>query len=322
MVFTTFAEDVDMTMTVKFRFRIQKEVPIYSISAAQVYEELKRLVRDTSYKAEKRRNRLRIVCECMGIPYHHIESVKEDNRIEMSETFRLKTEIKGALTNIMCDKTALYPLSAQLLACVRDKLCQDVYLSQHLRSKDIMIVMKGGIAQKNAMKMIKPDMSGIIDRSFGLDGDNDVTILINPDLHENDFNESMRRTLDLVVEALEEQRDSRAVKEINSIIESLIEGSEVTSHTRRDFTIENGRAHKRGLPHEFYISRCDEYNFNPHERFALVRFMRCYYLHRTSYKGKAASEVLDISVPLQDNAHLREEFAKFQSLEFAYATDY
>jgi hypothetical protein len=294
--------------------------PILSISMVQVKHELERLVRETTYKADKRRLRLEMVCLCMGEQYVYIESLGGNTGTDDSEKRKKKMEYKSNLTNLTCNKTSLYRLSMIMLQELRDVLYSDFLLKPLMENRQIMIVLKGGNAQKAALKRARADLSQEIETSFGLDGDNDLSVLIDPSLSVDLFDECHDVIMARLVEGLENLRDHPVVAEMDEIIKSLIQDSVIVSKPRRDLSIKDDVAYEYGIPHEFYISRCDKYDFNPEQPFSLVRFMRSYVSLKDEWVGRISSEILDVSVMHQNNVLLQTEFERFRSLEYAYIT--
>lgn len=300
-------------------------VPILTINAKDSHAELTRLVRFIDAKTKKRNYRRSIAAICMGIPNEKVEAtlkLVDDKAYDARAQW--KYSMKSALTSLTCNNTGLYEFTFDLVKYIREELVKNITLCPFMKTGQVLIIMKGGNAQKRALKRIKPDLSEIIDNVFGMDGDNDISILIDPSLSREAFCTLHKIIMDHTVTALQENRSCDSVNKINEKILALLQDSTYLPSKRRDFIIvgESGDILENGLEHEFYISRKDRYEYKAHGvAFGLIRFMRCYETnHRTYGHARLASEVLDISIPHNDDAKLNEEFNLFRSLEHAFVT--
>lgn len=312
------------SLTVENVFNLNKIAPVLSINPTQIYLELVELIRNNNTKVLKRKQRLMIVSKLLGIEYEDIENEANNAEIHISEDYLWKKETCSFITNLTCDKTYLYDLSMKIFFKVRTFLSEDYILSPYIERGDILFILKGGNAQKRSLKKFFVNEADEIDAKFGLDGDNDTCIMINPKLSIEEFNECFISIINLICVLLGNLRESVEIKQITEIIESCIgHDTEIRSVKRRNNDITKGTFF--GEEKECYITRCDRYDFIPSKKFALIRLLKSYEIIHHSFATRgpklSKSEILDISILHRDNEVLERDFEKFQTLEYAYIID-
>lgn len=307
----------------------EKDTPVLAINPLQIYHELTELIVSSNKKVEKRKQRLTKVSDLLGPGYEVVQNFDVHASPPVSPTtptsklLKWKTESSSFITSLTCDGTELYDLSLQVFLQLRTFLLANYVLKDHIIKGNILFILKGGNAQKRSLKRFYRGRSEEIDSAFGLDGDNDTCIMINPNFDEAKFDEIVNCILDLTCIFLNQMKGSEEFRKIDKIITRCVGKRNPDIRPVRRRNIDLNTYTFKGRKSELYVTRKDEYDFDPQRRFALIRLLKSYiaYYSETDRYRFTKSEVLDISILLRDNIFLQRDFKKYHDLDFAYIID-
>ena len=245
--------------------------------------------------------------------------------------------MKSMLTEVTWNNIeGMYDMSLIVLMKVRWILYSDSRLKTLIDSNDIIMVLKGGRAQKYAIKRAYPEASNQVDQAFGLDGDNDVAILINPklkdfmDVHEDVKNltfSTLRRVRDEMLTVPSQYQTTTDLSRINVNINRLISNYPSVNVTIHESYDRNTLTDQKigTYPHEIYVTQGESHFGDNH--FALVRLMKIYMSSSQGIKNvkdgtpiPVSSEILDIGIPLADD-HCLSHFEQYHVGNRGYLID-
>ncbi len=96
---------------------------------------------------------------------------------------RVKKAIEAELTSGMNSDGYLYKVTCRNLTHVLwEKISRNRRFKALCKDRRIILVHKGGVAMRHALRLEYPDKHDVIDESFRLGGDNDVCLMIDPTL--------------------------------------------------------------------------------------------------------------------------------------------
>lgn len=303
-------------------FTVKVIPPTLAINPYQIYHELIELLTLTTDKITKRKQRLMKVCELLKIEYKDIQC--PDVCTKIPSKLKWKKETCSFITDLTSSGTKMYNLSLKVFEKLKLYLSEDIKLRYRIQNKDILFVLKGGCAQKLTLKKYYTDKSEEIDSVFGLGGDNDTCIMINPKLKRKVFKKCLERILDLTYIFLNSMKKTNLFNKINLLILDAIKNKtpEILPVKKRSINLTTGK--ESGCVSRLYISRQDEYNYRSDKRFALIRVLKSYsvFNHDTLSRMITKSEILDVSILLRNNTSLQNEFLKYRDLEYTYEVNH
>jgi len=179
------------------------------VTPAHILHDLSDMVVTSPNKVTKRLNRLRVVCRAMKIdPEAWIATLKLAEEKNMTITLdeineyitreqsqdyeetiefgtgdvddRVKKTIEAALTAGLNRDLTLYKITTGVMRRIWSRICKHYIFAPLVKSRDLLLVHKGGIAQRLVLLQHFPELSDEIKQYFGFGGDNDVNLLLNP----------------------------------------------------------------------------------------------------------------------------------------------
>lgn len=309
------------------------------VSPIQILADLTDCVTTTTSKVQKRLNRLRVVCDAMKMdPDMYISQLKiaEEKNMTVSDEeildfinkpalldekyhFELskdgvddtvKKTIEAELTNRLNNNAdlAIYKITCGLMARIWKRISRHSILGPLVAQRDIILVHKGGIAQRLVLLNKFPHMKEQIEQYFGLGGDNDCNILMNPQIFDYDaireilieFVHSNMISLVGVLSCGTVDVRAHQIKDIH------VGGLDipVESSKRNHFTIKptanSSYLDINVMRHGVFISYNDDLSFKDeigrNVHFTLLRYKKAFLVGNRIL----GAEMLDISIPHKD----------------------
>lgn len=300
-------------------------MPMYSISVLCVLKDLRFTLASNDAKREKRLKRYSICCKLEGIETDIPEATDNSRNLKEGTKQWYKNTMNSKLTELSWENVDMYNMTLQVLLRIRTALYRDMKLRPLIDSRQIILTLKGGRAHKYALKQKYPDDVSEIDESFGSDGDNDVSILIDPSLANfesihMDVRELTYRSLKRIRDEM--IRDTKSdLYRVNSEINELFKQGEISSFIRPNTAFDqwNGEKHST-FGREMYVTfTMVKFPENKNIDFALIRLMKSYELEPNGIitgldipQLPVSSEILDVGIPCK-NDHNLWHFEKYHS---------
>lgn len=261
-----------------------------------------------------------------------------------------KKAVEAALTSAFNARSDLgpYNVASKLMLKIWHAVASHPRLASLVEERDILLIFKGGIAQRLMLTAVFPDHTEAIHKAFGLGGDNDCGIMINPSLPDYD---NVRR---LVISVVHTQTiilsqfalgESTLLDAANDVVEiTPTEGLKlsVVPAARKHFAINPTDSTIRYFPCESELySSSNELDFldggkqqpvvcssKPKPRvcdFKLIRIKRAFEVIYTqdtqtgpvTYYAPASAELLDIAISgKRDGKLCYDHFLKYKNWSF------
>jgi hypothetical protein len=321
-------------------------------SVKQIQSELMYIVKHHSVKLQKRIERLRLVSNLLCEDFVGALAPENDLAIGhelITEYLRGSTDItpgkfiissrneldyairkiiSANLTACLNHDGILYGYTSSIIADITRKIQPIIY---KYGSKNIIVVHKGSMAQRLALLNAFPEAAEEINRVFKCESDNDCTVLINPRLSkfakvhavlsEIIYNEmlSQAETVNMCIDTIEssaidaiveagQMYDVRPATHPHCSIKPIACGcGNRTEQTK--LTVSDVRAGVYAV-RNMSVKFADISGNVLH--FALMRYKRAYKV----YNRTIGAEILDISIPYNDDYIHRKNFCKYVSGEF------
>lgn len=245
----------------------------------------------------------------------------------------VKKAIEAELTTMLNHDLYLYKITSVVAYGLWKEICLHDKFKDLCEDKKIIFVSKGSVVQRlSLIDSYGTKYADLIDSNFKLGGDNDCSILIDPTLENfhslhSDLMIFIRSKMNLYVDDL--NMDSIVTERAQTINELIV--NDMVLHTkstkRESFTIK--REDKNNLlqtgrrKHGVFVSCNDTLEFNDtvgrKMHFALVRYKKAFEVsvYRNSRaKKRVGAELLDISIPYNDDANLCEHFHHYASGQY------
>src|ERR1700758_4251515 len=192
---------------------IQSDLVIPCVSLIQILHDLTERVTISGVKLAKCLGRLRTVCVILGInpdiyigqlrlaravttnvtddelfEYLNQETEEIYDRVILGENYddRVKKALEAELTTKLNSDLTIYKIICNYTCRLIKRLANHSILGPLYKSRDIIFVHKGGIAQRLSLIQAFPEHRDLIEQSFKLGGDNDCSVMINPNLEQYD----------------------------------------------------------------------------------------------------------------------------------------
>lgn len=345
------------------------QIPL--VSVLQIIIDLLDCVLSSRQKVQKRWNRLLVVLDILQIPTAPLAAaINISDRLANEETTTLpaktiikwlkkprtvpqgthilagenddsvKKVVEAALTSAFNDRPDLgpYNVATKLMKMIWYAVSTHPRLEKLVNARDILLIFKGGIAQRLMLTAVFPEHTKTIHKAFGLGGDNDCGILINPELP------NYNTVRDLVISVVRKEMLIRSqfiqnnpvlLDAANDVVKiSPADGITlgVFPSTRKHFAIsrdedKNAKVQYFPLESAFYSSENPLYFMDKCEpkprtcAFMLIRAKwSCeisYECAQKTYFVPAAAELLDIAISDKDDGKLTaEHFHKYKDWSF------
>lgn len=255
---------------------------------------------------------------------HAIEesSTRVEFRNDEVKDDTIKKVIEAELTSRLNRTIGLYKITCNLMARIWKRIQRHSIFGSLCKAQQILLVHKGGIAQRLVLLEEFPEHKDLIEQNFKLGGDNDVNIIINPIL--NQYDEIRSLLVDYVHHCLIEFAGTFScgtvatrAKEITSIRVGGLD-LPVQSCERNHFTIRpdgdvsylDTDIMKEGVFTSYNDSLKFEDAIGRTSHFTLLRIKKAFRVG----KRILGAELLDIAVPHRDESKMNiEAFHKYQS---------
>lgn len=320
------------------------------VSIKNIEEDLRALIEFSNIKVSKRVARLKTLYKIIGLNPEDVESfptakeLKADSvdigelngflnapapsfqksiQLEKDQTIKLmKQTLEALLTAKLNSNLKIYEVSYNIFVRLLKRIENDHRFGPLFLQKKLIPVCKGGIAARLVLLAKYPNFAADIEKSFGLGGDNDCMLLLDPTLENF---EDIHQSLTVFVQEflfqiagpfaqgiVKQQADK--IKSI-SVDDTVID---VSSCERHAFTIVDGNMMHQ---HEdqfkgIFTTRNDTLDFNNTDgsrcKFSLIRLKKAFKIGQKVL----GAEILDISIPHNLDNHHRDNFARYQSGEF------
>jgi hypothetical protein len=186
---------------------------IETVSLTQILHDLTECVTTSRTKVAKRLIRLKVVCYLAGIDYESyikLHKIQEEDFLDITaeEILALtnvlqditydrvvlngvlndapKKAIEAALTSAINKDLHVYFVMCNLTCKLVKRLQRHTVFGPLYSSRDLIFLHKGGIAQRISLLHSFPQHAKEIKKAFGLGGDNDCTVILNPSLPQYD----------------------------------------------------------------------------------------------------------------------------------------
>lgn len=255
------------------------------------YEVLLDIIGDT--KHVKRESRYNAIRQLMNLPTNIITPTMHNQNANFGPIYDKKQEVKAFLTAISHHRSKLYRATTMITSEISRVIGEDAFLGPLLHASQIMVLVKGSQAQKICLKAHFQDHSEQIDHMYGIDGDNDISIMIDPTLAN--FNQVHNDVCACVKRVLRLFRHTDDCRRIETFLHNIFDDTLYELSGRRDFVMEGSADAvpiEEGIPHLLFISHAKKWEFR-NGSFALIRFMASY----THDGHRVSSELLDVSIP-------------------------
>lgn len=325
------------------------------VSKQQIMHDLVDCITSCNTKVQKRIKRLELLCILMGIdPKNYIQSLKIcaeiSTEIDLNSLFEylllpktkseeltvylstdtpndtLKRLIESELTKKLNTVRGLdtYRFTCGIVNELWERIRKHTIFKELTETRDLLLLYKGGIAQRLVLLHHYPEKYDEINSRFGLGGDNDSSLLLNPTIPN--YDEIYGMLIDYVhcfmIEKLGEVSDfiepiARSVTEIEVLGTELT----VTQQDRCNFKIEKGDTCYNILTltnekRPIFNSRNESLRFLDEAGrvccFALLRYKKAFGVGNRVL----GAEILDISIPHKEETKAILSFEKYKSGEW------
>jgi hypothetical protein len=341
-------------------------LPLPFVSVYQIIIDLLDCVLSSKQKIQKRWNRLAAVLSFMGAPIEPLGKAIDITSILQKEvTLDIPTEKiraylerpqqqrvlraeRSPLPNIAADDSVKKAVEANLTAAFNSTLgpykvavgiIKAVWtaisaapeLAPLVAARDILLILKGGIAQRLMLLAVFPEHSETIERYFNLGGDNDCGILINPELPNYDEIRKMviNTCASQMLIRIQHVREDPVLQAARRAVKTLKIGEVecgVIPSIRQHFIIKDLVMTTMRTEMPFYVTKNDllfEDELGRSCDFALLRVKTAYKLDYGGHQTDAAAEFLDIAVSGRRDGKLSaEHFQKYKDWSFITMLNY
>jgi hypothetical protein len=249
----------------------------------------------------------------------------------------LAREINGELTKGLNRTSVMYKVTCGYLWQLLEGLKKHCVLGPLYKSKEILFLLKGSMAQKRVLGAARPDLAVAIEEAFGSGGDNDCVFLINPARADFEATHAtlasfVNRFLLAALPRLSAGSINHTARQI-SAIHVLGERLEVAPTSRQSFRVHREAGGLVYAPvtaarYNVYMSWNDALDFVNEQggacQFTLLRIKHAFDVrHGTGIRAFGA-EVLDVAIPRRGDALLQRNFEHYRDdgwvtdLSFAY----
>jgi len=322
------------------------------IDPEQIFYDLEDCITSSHQKVSKRLARLRVVCELLNIDADaYLSSIKkckeQFDTITMEDIISLmsnpvpskvgisklegewkddsvKKYVEEKLTAKLNSDMVLYHITCMIMCRLFESMKRDSLLGPHIKEKNIILVHKGGIAQRLVLSAVYSEHRKRIEQAFGLGGDNDCNIIINPTL------EGYQTIHDAVAEFVwtflrknVEPFSKGVVKRYMTQVASIDVNGEVfhvSPSVRNHFRIDKGEVDTLEVFPEcgnVYLTRNNTPDFyddvNRRCKFTLIRMKAAFNVAYGCLERLLGAEILDVSIPHQDEVKMSPYFYLYQS---------
>lgn len=310
---------------------------ISCVSPLQIFDDLKDCVTSSSTKVQKRLNRLRVLCILLKIDpdvfISHLKVCEEKNinpSIESIKKFinrplpnnsseiiifdkepvddSIKKLLESILTSKLNSDLMLYKITCGIVRRLMNSANRHSILGPLIKRKQLILVHKGGVAQRLVLLNKYPEHEEIIKQAFNLGGDNDTNIYIDPNI--DNYEEIHKLTTDFVWDFLLKNINRFTQGTVNkyadNIKEIMILGESfpVKSVFRNNFRINTAndiceQQHMiiQGSKQGVFATRNDTLEFKDEVgrlcKFSLLRYKKAFQIGERIL----GAEILDISIP-------------------------
>jgi hypothetical protein len=254
-----------------------------------------------------------------------VEDLHPTEYPDAAKALALNREVNGELTKALNSTSLVYQLSCHIIARLLDQLEKHPILGPLYKSKEILFLLKGSMAQKRVLKALRPDLAGMIENAFGSGGDNDCMFMINP--ARADFGKIHALLTNFTNQVLLRALPQLSAGQINipaqqiSAIQVLGSTLPVTASTRQSFHmyLKDGRQMRTNTSSEkanVYVSWNDTLDFKDECgnacQFSLIRIKYAFDVQHCTGTRTFGAEVLDIAISQRGDYQLQNDFEHYR----------
>lgn len=330
---------------------VSESLEIPCVTPIQIFSDLTDCVTTCNTKIKKRLARLRIVCKALNInadtyidqlviPQEKVSSyttravldfVSKTIPTESTDVYLpkdgpddgVKKFVEARLTSSLNSDLGLYRLSSNIMRQLYSIVRKDSILGPLVDAGRIILVHKGGIAQRLVMCRQFPHLEDDIKTAFSLGGDNDCNILIDPQLNPEQYAQVRSQVLKVLHTSMMDLLPkvvplaNEYASKFNTIV---INDTPLTveSTTRRSFTLSPHDDKTVHLNHygpetSVYISFNKDIKFVDEIgrlcHFTLLRYKKAFKVNNRVL----GAEILDISIPFPDEEKAADHFHHYST---------
>jgi len=329
------------------------KIRIPCVSTHQIFHDLEDCITSSNTKVEKRLQRLRVVCMLMGIEpdiyISHLKICEEESpkvTLEEVQNFlsrplplpdsqtilfdhepgddKAKKLVESQLTSKLNSDLTLYKITCGIVSRLFCKIKRHPIFRELVKNKQIILVHKGGIAQRLVLLSEYPEHEELIKKYFGFGGDNDCNFIIDP-LLEN-YEEIYKILVDFIWDFIMKEVDGFSYGVVNAYasafnsIELFGEKFKVTLAERHHFVISNPNE-SIVYPHmdinqnaqTVFATKNETLSFLDEKnrlcKFTLERFKKAFKVG----ERLVGAEILDISISHKDETKAAVSFHHYKS---------
>lgn len=263
-------------------------------------------------KKVKREKRLNLLLHLTG---ENVVIVPNNNAVGLNKRRLEKLRVKAFITGCTHNAANMYRLSCHVVRMIKEEFFKDALLISLVRENKLLLILKGSQAQRIVLKKHFPDLQDVIDNEFGIEGDNDATLLLDPCIHNR--HQVLQDAIRCVKRAFAVFRQSSYALIVEELMKKCFVGTNLVPFAQRDRDYyPEGPEKESGTEQFIHSVHCHDIKIGDRTKFDLLRLM----FGVKTPNQNSSSEFFDLSVPdLTDSAY--DHFDMYQNLEYCEMID-